>query len=70
MLSPCTALRARNAAVQLRCLDCSAKLRHDECRTNWSWPSHVAASVFQDPPCTLNWGDMVPNSRYLGPNRG
>ena len=25
---------------------------------------------FQDPPCTLNWGYMVPNSRYLGPNRG
>ena len=24
----------------------------------------------QDPPCTLNWGYMVPNSRYLGPNRG
>ena len=26
--------------------------------------------VCQDPPCTLNWGYMVPNSRYLGPNRG
>ena len=26
--------------------------------------------VFQDPPCTLNWGYMVPNSRYLGPDRG
>ena len=24
-------------------------------------------SVYQDPPCTLNWGYMVPNSRYLGP---
>ena len=24
----------------------------------------------QDPPCTLNWGYMVPNSRYLGTNRG
>ena len=22
------------------------------------------------PPCTLNWGYMVPNSGYLGPNRG
>ena len=26
--------------------------------------------IHQDPPCTLNWGYMVPNSRYLGPNRG
>ena len=25
---------------------------------------------YQDPPCTFNWGYMVPNSRYLGPNRG
>ena len=24
----------------------------------------------QDPPCTLDWGYMVPYSRYLGPNRG
>ena len=23
----------------------------------------------QDLTCTLNWGYMVPNSRYLGPNR-
>ena len=22
---------------------------------------------YQDPPCTLNWGYMVPNSGYLGP---
>ena len=21
----------------------------------------------QDPPCTLNWGCIVPNSRYIGP---
>ena len=28
------------------------------------------APLFQDPPCTLNWGYVVPNSRYLGPNRG
>ena len=27
-------------------------------------------SIFQDPPCTLNWGYMLPNSRSLGPNRG
>ena len=27
-------------------------------------------SVNQDLPCTLNWGCMVPNSGYLGPNRG
>ena len=27
-------------------------------------------SDYQDPPCTLNWGYMVPNSGYLGPNRG
>ena len=26
--------------------------------------------LYQDPPCTLNWGYMVPNGRYLGPNRG
>ena len=25
---------------------------------------------YQDPPCTLNWGYMAPNSRYLGSNRG
>ena len=24
----------------------------------------------QDPPCTLNWGYMVPNSGYLGPKGG
>ena len=30
----------------------------------------VDPNLFQDPPCTLNWGYMVPNSRYLGPNRG
>ena len=23
-------------------------------------------NAYQDPPCTLNWGYMVPNSRYLG----
>ena len=23
-----------------------------------------------DPPCTLNWGYMVPNNGYLGPPRG
>ena len=26
--------------------------------------------IHQDPPCTLNWGYMVPNSGYLSPNRG
>ena len=26
--------------------------------------------IYQDPPCTLNWGYMVPYCRYLGPNRG
>ena len=25
---------------------------------------------YQDLPCTLNWGYMVPNRGYLGPNRG
>ena len=25
---------------------------------------------YQDLPCTLDWGYMVPNSGYLGPNRG
>ena len=24
----------------------------------------------QDPPSTLNWGYMLPNNGYLGPNRG
>ena len=27
-------------------------------------------AVNQDPPCTLNWGYMVPNNGYLGLNRG
>ena len=27
-------------------------------------------SRYQDPPSTLNWGYMVPNRGYLGPNRG
>ena len=27
-------------------------------------------SIYQDLPCTLNWGFVVPNSGYLGPNRG
>ena len=27
-------------------------------------------AMFQDPPCTLNWGYMVPNNGYLGHNRG
>ena len=26
--------------------------------------------IYQDPPCTLNWGYMVPNSGCLSPNRG
>ena len=26
--------------------------------------------VPQDLPCTLHWGNMVPTSGYLGPNRG
>ena len=25
---------------------------------------------YQDLPCTLNWGYMVPNDGYLSPNRG
>ena len=25
---------------------------------------------YQDPPSTLNWGYIVPNSGYLGLNRG
>ena len=33
-------------------------------------PNPWVPSKLQDPPCTLNWGYMVPNSRYLGPNRG
>ena len=30
---------------------------------------HQVCSDYQDLPCTLNWGYMVPNSGYLGPNR-
>ena len=30
----------------------------------------IRAARFQDPPCTLNSGYMVPNSRYLGRNKG
>ena len=33
-----------------------------------TWTSKVGN--IQDPPCTLNWGYMVPSSGYLGPNRG
>ena len=30
-----------------------------------------AFSVYnQDSPCTLDWGYMIPNSGYLGPNSG
>ena len=35
-----------------------------------AWLGHARTSHYQDPPCTLNWGYRVPNSRYLGPNRG
>ena len=31
---------------------------------------HTSSTLYQDPPCTLNWGYMVPNSGYLGPNKG
>ena len=30
----------------------------------------IVDCFYQDPPCTLNWGYMVANSGYLGPNRG
>ena len=30
----------------------------------------ILLHIYKDPPCTLNWGYVVPNSRYLGPNRG
>ena len=33
-------------------------------------PRVMDISKSQDPPCTLNWGYMVPNNGYLGPNRG
>ena len=33
-------------------------------------PLLVFTGQDQDLPCTLNWGYMVPNSGYLGPNRG
>ena len=33
-------------------------------------PKELMEPVFQDPPYTLNWGDMVPDSGYLGPNKG
>ena len=34
------------------------------------WHCEIAINHLQDPPCTLNWGYMVPNSGYLGPYRG
>ena len=44
--------------------------------TRCPWVRHLRVeglglnlSVYQDPPCTLNWGYMFPNSGYLGPNR-
>ena len=27
-------------------------------------------NISNQDPCTLNWGYMVTNNRYLGPNRG
>ena len=42
--------------------------------TAWGFKPYFSTASFpnryQDPPCTLKWGYMVPNSRYLGPNRG
>ena len=35
-----------------------------------TWRLIGLGSIYQDPPCTLNWGYTVPNSGYLGPNRG
>ena len=29
-----------------------------------------ASTVYQDVPCTLNWGFIVPNNGYLGPYGG
>ena len=34
------------------------------------WFVRPKGSMYQDLPSTLNWGYMVPNSGYLGPNRG
>ena len=34
----------------------------------WKYP--YTYELYQDLPCTLNWGYMAPNSGYLGPNRG
>ena len=34
------------------------------------WLECSQYSIYQDPPCTLKLGYMVPNSGYLGPNRG
>ena len=33
-------------------------------------PNLSGGAPYQDLPCTLNWGYMVPNSGYLSPNRG
>ena len=32
------------------------------------WMQSCRLIVYQDLPCTLSWGYMVPNSGYLGPN--
>ena len=51
----------------------------DTCKEPKPWvlpvpPSPTVKANFRilylDPPCTLNWGYMVLNSGYLGPNRG
>ena len=31
---------------------------------------YFLVEVYQDPPCTLKLGYLVPNSGYLGSNRG
>ena len=36
----------------------------------WSADGPVCMEIYQNLPCTLNWGYMVPNSGYLSPNRG
>ena len=42
----------------------------DPFSTLWDPRFLIKSGENQDPPSTLNWRYMVPNSRYLGPNKG
>ena len=54
-------------ASRVGCLPCHMRMLTTACQ---DLALHVGEIMNQDPPCGLNWGCMVSNSRYLGPNRG